>query len=122
MHLLLTVALISSSIWSMFLLRRAALTKIDLRESELRFNTLAAAAPSLIWMSGKDGKVCYLNETHQAFTGGRPPLAAAESWLDDVHPDDVCDVVSSSASALQNEKAFSREYRLRRYDGVYRWV
>jgi PAS domain S-box-containing protein len=39
-----------------------------------------------------------------------------------VHPDDRRNVQDVVSQALRDRRAFSNEYRLRRSDGVYRWM
>ena len=39
-----------------------------------------------------------------------------------IHPDDLNSVQAGNALALKQRKGFSKEYRLRRRDGVYRWM
>src|SRR6201987_6342942 len=39
-----------------------------------------------------------------------------------VHPDDRINVQDVVSQALRDRRAFSNEYRLRRSDGIYRWM
>ncbi|MGB6191407.1 MAG: PAS domain-containing protein, partial [Terracidiphilus sp.] len=45
-----------------------------------------------------------------------------DSWITCIHPDDVQQVLDSLWEALKGNKSVSKEYRLRRNDGVYRWM
>jgi PAS domain S-box-containing protein len=96
--------------------------EIRLRESEKRFRTMADATPSLVWMSDKSGLVTYLNERRIDFTGRDSTDGSGDSWTAFVHPDDLQGVLSANQLALEQRKGFSKEYRLRRRDGVYRWM
>ena len=91
-------------------------------ESEKRFRTMADTTPSLIWMCDQEGKVTYLNERRLAFTGRDPSAGYGDTWTRYVHPDDVKQVLGSMSQALKKREPFSKEYRLRRNDGVYRWM
>jgi len=93
-----------------------------LRESEERFRVMADTTPSLIWMCDAQGKITYLNERRIAFTGPDPHVRFGETWIANVHPDDVKNVLDMLYRALETQTAFSQEYRLRRSDGVYRWM
>lgn len=95
---------------------------ISLRESEKRFRLMADAAPYLVWMCDRDGKVTYLNERRTAFTGGDPKTGLGDTWTAFIHPDDLKNVQTANSRALIEQKGFSKEYRLRRKDGVYRWI
>ncbi len=93
-----------------------------LRESERRFRVMADTTPSLIWMCDEKGKVTYLNEHRRLFTGSDANVGYSDSWTGYIHPDDLNNVRNALSKALHNHQPFSKEYRLRRTDGVYRWV
>lgn len=93
-----------------------------LRESERRFRVMADTTPSLIWMCDNQGKVTYLNEQRLSFTGSDPNAGYGGTWTAYVHPDDLKNVLDTLSRALRKHEPFSREYRLRRQDGVYRWM
>lgn len=93
-----------------------------LRESEKRFRVMADTTPSLIWMCDPLGKVTYLNHTRLQFTGADPNTDYGNSWTEYVHPGDLKRVLEAVASGVKTHRSFSSEYRLRRHDGVYRWM
>lgn len=111
--------LISGLLWQRTRKRRA---EAVLRESEERFRVMADTTPSMIWMCDADGTVTYLNEQRHAFTGQDPSAGYGGNWFTSIHPDDVTDVLDALWQALKNQQTFSKEYRLRRTDGVYRWM
>jgi PAS domain S-box-containing protein len=94
----------------------------QLRESEKRFRVMADTTPSLVWMCDPQGKITYLNERRIAFTGPDSNAGYGDSWATYVHPDDLRNVKDGMSQSLKERQAFSREYRLRRSDGVYRWM
>jgi PAS domain S-box-containing protein len=93
-----------------------------LRESEERFRVMADTTPSLIWMCNAQGKFSYLNERWLAFTGQDAQPGFRDSWIEYIHPDDLKNVLDGLWQALKDRKPFSREYRLHRNDGAYRWM
>jgi PAS domain S-box-containing protein len=96
---------------------------LRLRESENRFRLMADTIPTLVWMCDKEGSVTFLNDRRLAFTGGDPAMGLGDDlWSAFIHPDDVESVVTANALALGRQTGFSKEYRLRRHDGVYRWL
>ena len=94
-----------------------------LRESETRFRVMADTTPSLVWMCDSRGKITYLNDRTVAFTGSDPDAGGYGDTLTNyIHPADLGNVQETVSEALATRLPFSREYRLRRSDGVYRWM
>jgi PAS domain S-box-containing protein len=97
-----------------------------IRESEKRFRVMADTTPSLVWMCDAQGKITYQNESRLAFTGLDPNATSnavhIDSWAECIHPDDLKNLLDTLSQALKTHQQFSLEYRLRRSDGVYRWM
>ncbi|MDX2214992.1 MAG: PAS domain-containing protein [Oculatellaceae cyanobacterium bins.114] len=93
-----------------------------LRESEERFRTMADTAPMLVWMSGVDKRCTYFNKTWLDFTGRTLEQENGNGWLEGVHPEDYHSCLATYETAFDARQPFSRDYRLRRHDGDYRWV
>jgi PAS domain S-box-containing protein len=106
------------------LLQRARKRRAEavLRESEERFRVMADTTPLLVWMCDARGRITYLNDRRIAFTGPDPDAGNGDNWITAVHPDDLEHVLGTLYEALKIKQAFSQEYRLRRSDGVYRWM
>jgi PAS domain S-box-containing protein len=111
--------LIIGLLWERLRKRKA---EAALRESEKRFRVMADTTPSLVWMCDTRGNITYLNERSTAFTGSDSAAGYGDSWTAYVHPDDLRNVKDGMAQGLEDRQPFSREYRLRRSDGVYRWM
>ncbi len=92
------------------------------RESEQRFRHVANTAPVMIWMSRTDKLCNYFNEPWLQFTGR--PLAAelGDGWADGVHPQDLPRCLRTYTDSFDRKEPFRMQYRLRRYDGEYRWI
>ena len=99
--------------------RKAAL---ELKESEERFRRLADSAPVMMWMLGPDKLCTYVNEGWQVFTGRELQQELGQGWIQDVHPDDLHRFMQTYTTAFESHLQFTIEYRLRRADGLYRWV
>ena len=102
--------------------RRRRKTEIRLRESEKRFRVMADTTPSLVWTCDSDGQVTYVNDRLIKFTGLDPNAGPKDLWTRYIHPDDLQNFFSANSLAISQQKAFSREYRLRTQEGVYRWL
>lgn len=96
-------------------------SELLLRESEERFRVLADSAPVLIWMSGCDNEGVFFNKTWLDFTGRNLEQEMGNSWLDRVHPDDSAALLECS-HAFETRRAFQVRFRMRRFDGQYRWL
>ena len=94
----------------------------ELIESVELFQTMAENVPAMIWMSGSDKFNDYFNKTWLEFTGRTLAEESNEGWLNGVHVDDRQKCIETYNQSLKEQKGFYLEYRLRRYDGKYRWV
>jgi PAS domain S-box-containing protein len=93
-----------------------------LQESELRFRNMADTAPVMIWVSGEDKRCTYVNKRWVDFTGRSPELELGDGWTEGINPDDQARCWEVFATNFDQRTPFEMEYRLRRKDGVYRWV
>src|SRR5580704_7377476 len=95
---------------------------LELRESEKRFRLLADSSPSLIWMSGTDKLCTFFNQGWLKFTGRPLEQELGEGWLSGVHPDDQDHCRRLYSASFNARVDFEMEYRLRRFDGEFRWL
>ncbi|MBD1897468.1 PAS domain S-box protein [Coleofasciculus sp. FACHB-129] len=91
-------------------------------ESEERFRLMADTAPVLIWMSGLDKHCDYFNKPWLNFTGRALEQEMGNGWMEGVHPDDLQFYLDTYVNAFDARQDFKMEYRLRRFDGEYRWL
>ena len=91
-------------------------------ESEALFRDLADTAPVLIWQSGTDMLCNYFNQHWLNFTGRSLQQEMGNGWAEGVHPDDYQSCLATYQAAFKAQREFEVEYRLRRYDGEYRWL
>jgi len=100
--------------------RRAAEELV--RQARDFYLTLFEEFPTFIWRCGVDGKCNYFNKTFLTFTGRTAEREMGEGWAEGFHPDDFAKCQNAFSEAFKKREPFEMEYRLRRHDGVYRWV
>ena len=94
----------------------------SLGESEGRFQTMADAAPVLIWMSGEDKLCTFFNKAWLEFTGRSLEQELGKGWKEGVHPDDLAKISQTYGHAVDAREPFVMQYRLKNSDGEYRWI
>jgi PAS domain S-box-containing protein len=93
-----------------------------LRESEERFRLVANTTPVLIWISGTDKGCLYVNKSWVDFTGRDIDSEVGSGWTEGIHVQDLPKTLETYEQAFDTRQRFQMEYRLRRYDGKYRWM
>lgn len=94
----------------------------EVKESEERFRRLADSAPVLIWMSDETGCSTWFNRHWLEFTGRTMWEEKGFGWMQGVHPEDLDRCRAVWRRSFKERSPFSQDYRLRRHDGVYRWI
>ncbi|MBH8560784.1 PAS domain S-box protein [Nostoc sp. CENA67] len=93
-----------------------------LKESEARFRTMADSAPVLLWVSDTNALRTFFNQTWLNFTGRTLEQELGHGWAEGVHPEDLQNSLDTYFRAFATQQSFEMEFRLRRYDGEYRWI
>ena len=93
-----------------------------LRDSEMRYRTLADSGQALIWTAGTDKLCNYFNRVWLDFTGRSLAQELGNGWAEGVHPEDFERCLAIYVANFDQRKAFSMDYRLRHRDGEYHWI
>ncbi|MEG3956952.1 PAS domain S-box protein [Microcoleus sp. herbarium2] len=93
-----------------------------LKQSEERFRSLTEATAQIIWIANADGFMAIEQPTLSAFTGQTFDDYKGWGWLDTIHSDDRAIVARSWSAAIGNRVPYEGEFRMRRWDGEYRYM
>jgi PAS domain S-box-containing protein len=93
----------------------------DGSQDETYFRHLAETMPQIVFITDAAGNVEYYNQHWYTFTGLTPGTHQNEDWIAAVHPDDLPLLLGDRDRDETQDEPFEAEYRLRRWDGVYRW-
>lgn len=93
-----------------------------LEEREAWLRKMADNVPVMIWVAGPDKNFTFLNRTWLAFTGRKLSKETGIGWTEGVHKNDIDLVLSTYHKSFEEKKPFTLDYRMKRYDGEYRWI
>jgi PAS domain S-box-containing protein len=79
-------------------------------------------APVMIWVAGKDKRCTWFNRPWLMFTGRSLAQEVGNGWTDGVHQRDIDSCLRTYVSHFDARTNFRMQYRLRRHDGVHRWI
>jgi PAS domain S-box-containing protein len=93
-----------------------------LRDTETNSRLILDHIAAMIWVSDAEGLCTFFNKPWLDFTGRTMQQEIGYGWSENVHPDDLSHCLEIFHAALRRRSKFEMEYRLKRVDGVYRWV
>jgi PAS domain S-box-containing protein len=94
----------------------------QLRAGAVQFQGLADAAPGFIWSTDPQGRFTFISRRFQVFTGQSLEQLRSTGWRQVLHPEDCEASTQQFLEAIRNHSPVSGRLRLRRADGVYRWI
>lgn len=92
------------------------------RQTLKHLDTVANASAGLAWTVDDQKHPDWLNQAWLDFTGRDLATECETFWLEDLHPQDRDRCEKIFDESFDARRPYSMEYRLRRHDGVYRWV
>ncbi len=97
------------------------LAEEKLIESEKRYRFVAESMPEQVWTADAGGLVDYVNRRNiDYFHFPTESLPDAE-WFNLIHPDDMEKTAEKWNHSLETGDDYEIEFRLKRWDGAYRW-
>jgi PAS domain S-box-containing protein len=82
---------------------------------------IAESIPHIVWTASPDGATTYFNRRGTDYTGCSPETNYHWNWVTLVHPDDVERARAAWQHAADTGTDYELDYRIRRYDGAFRW-
>ena len=93
-----------------------------LRDSEERFRIMADGCPAIMWVTGADGGIRFINRAWRNLLGTSYEEMEGSKWQLVLHPDDADAYVAAFRKAVREQTPFRAEARARRADGEWLWV
>jgi PAS domain S-box-containing protein len=106
--------------WGHIVERRKA--QAALRESELRYRTLAEHAYDLIAEIDEEGHLLFVSPNHLELLGYESQLLVGREWLSLVHPEDRPSARAGLHSLAENGLMSQKPIRFLHSDGSWRWL
>jgi PAS domain S-box-containing protein len=96
-----------------------------MKKEKLSYNEymiIVEQAPIMIWRANTSTECDYFNQQWLNFTGRKIEQELGNGWTEGVFSEDFNMCLEIYLSSFKKREVFEMEYRLRRYDGEYRWI
>lgn len=113
---------IGTALFVMWLINALQSSRKQLRNSENRIRTITEAVPQMLWSTDSNGNADYLSQQWLDYTGQTLNQAMGSGWQEVLHPEDQEQVKAAWRHSIDTSEIYEIECRLRRSDGVYRWM
>jgi len=85
----------------------------SLRQSELKFRTLADAIPQIVWSANNSGEIEFFNQRWFEYTGLTLEQSQDNGWQLLIHPDDLDEYLRKWRKCLLTGETYEMEFRLK---------
>jgi PAS domain S-box-containing protein len=92
------------------------------KTSEERYKSYIELTGQLAWVTNHAGEVVEDIPSFRNFTGQTYDEVKGTGWASALHPDDVGPTMEVWRDAVSTKSSYETEYRVRRYDGEYRYL
>jgi len=91
-----------------------------IRKSEARYRSFLELACEIGWTTNSEGEIIEDIPSWRKYTGQSSEEIQGWGWSKAIHPDDVEHTIRALKGAINTKSKYEVEYRMRRFDGVYR--
>ena len=92
-----------------------------MKTADVHYRLLAESLPQLVWTADALGRIDYVNERWEQYTGRLAVAVIVEGLQRTLHPDDVERTLEAWARAVAGDAGFDITLRLKKADGACRW-
>ena len=92
------------------------------REREQQFRAMADGCPMPLWITNTEGHIQFINRAFGQFMGDSFERVKGSNWQLVIHPEDAPAYLNECFLALHEHRSFTREARVQRADGEWRWI
>jgi PAS domain S-box-containing protein len=96
-----------------------------LQESEQRYRLLIENIPTVVWMTGQDGRTVFISSNVEKVYGYSPEeilTKGEEIWFGRIHAEDLDHVKAVFGFLFSEQRPVDIEYRIQRKDGQWIWL
>jgi PAS domain S-box-containing protein len=93
-----------------------------LAESEDHYRNAVELNPQIPWTAEPDGMIVEASPRWEALTGIPTQETLGKGWVRALHPNDVLPTLKAWEEALRTGNPVDVQYRIRRRDGLWRWM
>lgn len=93
----------------------------ELEDALSYFKEMSDSLPQLVWTTLPDGQCNYINKQWKEYTGLPDSELLGMQWINLIHPDERATTEERWKGAVKGNHPYDIEYRIKRFDGVYRW-
>jgi two-component system CheB/CheR fusion protein len=86
-----------------------------------QFQFVTNFMPQMVWSTRKDGYADFFNQQWYDYTGLNYDQSKGDGWIVALHPEDKQHTQEFWRKSLQYGAPYEVEYRLKRFDDIYRW-
>jgi PAS domain S-box-containing protein len=91
-------------------------------QTEFFWLAIADELPITVWATDNAGSTVFVNNHWLAFTGQSFQEVMGYGWTKPIHPDDAKAAQAANMHGFEELKPITKQYRVKRHDGVYRLV